>query len=36
MAGLYGGLSPHLVRVVPNAAILFFVYETVMVYFKSQ
>ena len=25
--GLYGGLSAHLVRVVPNAAILFMFYE---------
>jgi len=25
--GLYGGLSAHLIRVVPNAAILFLTYE---------
>jgi len=24
---LYGGLSAHLMRVVPNAAVMFFIYE---------
>lgn len=28
LAGLYGGLSAHLMRVVPNAAIMFLVVET--------
>ena len=27
--GLYGGMGVHLVRVVPNTAILFYTYETV-------
>lgn len=27
-AGLYSGIGPHLLRVVPNAAILLFAYET--------
>jgi solute carrier family 25 protein 33/36 len=27
---LYGGMTAHLLRVVPNAAILFFVYEFVV------
>ena len=27
--GLYGGLGTHLLRVVPNTAILFFTYEKV-------
>jgi len=26
-AGLYGGMGAHLVRSIPNAAILFLVYE---------
>nr|KAJ3422205.1 hypothetical protein HK105_000703 [Polyrhizophydium stewartii] len=29
-AALYGGMTAHLMRVVPNAAILFFCYETVI------
>ena len=29
-ARLYGGLSAHLLRVVPNAAVMFFIYETVL------
>jgi solute carrier family 25 protein 33/36 len=28
--GLYGGMGAHLLRVVPNAAIMFFTYETVV------
>lgn len=28
--GLYGGMAAHLLRVVPNAAIMFFTYETVV------
>ena len=30
MAGLYGGMGAHLVRVVPNTAIVFFTYEAVV------
>ncbi|KAI9851050.1 MAG: hypothetical protein M1838_004576 [Thelocarpon superellum] len=30
MAGLYGGLTPHLLRVVPSAAIMFGTYEFVL------
>lgn len=30
MRGLYGGMSAHLLRVVPNAAIVFFTYEAVV------
>ena len=29
-AALYGGMSAHLLRVVPNAAILFFCYEFII------
>lgn len=28
--GLYGGMAAHLIRVVPNAAIMFLTYETVL------
>jgi len=31
--GLYGGLGPHLLRVVPNAAFLFLTYELTLSYF---
>jgi len=27
---LYGGLSAHLMRVVPNAAVMFFIYEGIL------
>ncbi|PGH30320.1 solute carrier family 25, member 33/36 [[Emmonsia] crescens] len=30
MAGLYGGLTPHLLRVVPSAAIMFGMYEMIV------
>jgi solute carrier family 25 protein 33/36 len=30
MVALYGGLTAHLMRVVPNAAILFFCYELIV------
>ena len=30
MKGLYGGMSAHLFRVVPNTAIVFFTYEAVV------
>lgn len=29
MAGLYGGLTAHLIRVIPNAACMFLIYEVV-------
>lgn len=32
VAGLYGGMGAHLIRVVPNAALLFLVYELTLVY----
>lgn len=30
MAALYGGLTPHMLRVVPSAAIMFGMYEFVL------
>ena len=30
MAALYGGLAPHLLRVVPNAAVMYTIYEAVL------
>jgi len=33
--GLYAGMSAHLLRVVPNAAILFLTYELTLAYFSS-
>lgn len=27
---LYGGMSPHLLRVIPNAVCMFYVYEQVL------
>lgn len=30
LAGMYGGLTPHLLRVVPSAAIMFGTYEFVL------
>ncbi|EZF29348.1 mitochondrial carrier [Trichophyton mentagrophytes] len=30
MAGMYGGLTPHLLRVVPSAAIMFGMYELIL------
>lgn len=30
VAGLYGGLGPHLLKVIPNAAIMFLTYECVV------
>ena len=32
LVALYGGLSAHLMRVVPNAAIMFFCYEFILNY----
>lgn len=36
MAALYGGLSPHLLRVVPNAAVMYTIYEMVLAYSMSS
>jgi len=33
--GLYAGMGAHLLRVVPNAAILFLTYEFTLAYFSS-
>ncbi|KAJ2798722.1 Pyrimidine nucleotide transporter, mitochondrial [Coemansia guatemalensis] len=33
--GFYGGLTPHLLRTVPNASIMFLAYELVVYYFGS-
>ncbi|KAI8352542.1 mitochondrial carrier domain-containing protein [Mortierella sp. GBAus27b] len=33
VAALYGGLTAHMLRVVPNAAIMFFCYEAIMHHF---
>ncbi|KAJ2687946.1 Pyrimidine nucleotide transporter, mitochondrial [Coemansia spiralis] len=33
--GFYGGLTPHLLRTVPNAAIMFLAYELVIYYFGT-
>jgi len=30
MAGLYGGMTPHLLRTVPSAAIMFGMYEGIL------
>ena len=30
MHGLYGGMTPHLFRVVPNTAIVFLTYEAIV------
>jgi len=30
MRGIYGGMSAHLIRVVPNTAIVFLTYEAVV------
>lgn len=34
--GLYGGIGAHLVRVVPNTAIVFFTYEAVLRIFERR
>lgn len=34
VAALYGGLSPHLLRVVPNAAVMYTVYEVILKWSK--
>lgn len=30
MVGMYGGLTPHLLRTVPSAAIMFGMYEVIL------
>ena len=30
LAGLYGGMTPHLMRTVPSAAIMFGMYEVIL------
>lgn len=35
MAGLYGGMTPHLLRVVPSAAIMFGMYEVILKLFGT-
>ena len=30
VGSLYGGLSAHLMRVIPNAAVMFFIYEAAL------
>lgn len=36
MAGLYGGMGPHLLKVVPNAAMMFLTYELVVRLFDER
>jgi len=36
LRGLYGGLGPHLLRVVPNAGLLFMTYELTLSYFARN
>jgi solute carrier family 25 protein 33/36 len=36
LAGLYGGLTPHMMRVVPSAAIMFGTYEAVLRFFGED
>lgn len=36
LAGLYGGLTPHMMRVVPSAAIMFGTYEAVLRFFGES
>lgn len=36
MASLYGGLTPHMLRVVPSAAIMFGMYEVILRLFGTQ
>jgi len=35
MAGMYGGLTPHLLRTVPSAAIMFGMYEVILKMFDT-
>ena len=36
MRGLYCGLVPHLLKVVPNAAIMFYTYEFVVAHLLNK
>jgi len=36
LRGLYGGMGAHLLRVVPNAGILFLIYEVTVAYFSRH
>lgn len=36
MRGLYGGMTPHLFRVVPNTAIVFLTYEAIVSMIDAQ
>ena len=36
LRGLYGGMGAHLIRVVPNTAIVFFTYEAVVRVFQNR
>lgn len=35
LVGLYGGLTPHLLRTVPSAAIMFGMYEVILRLFDT-
>jgi solute carrier family 25 protein 33/36 len=35
LMGLYGGLTPHLMRTVPSAAIMFGMYEVILRFFHT-
>lgn len=35
LIGLYGGLTPHLLRTVPSAAIMFGIYEVILRLFNT-
>lgn len=34
--GLYGGLTPHLMRTIPSAAVMFGMYEIILKFFGSK
>ena len=36
MVGLYGGMTPHLLRTVPSAAIMFGMYEMILRFFETS
>jgi solute carrier family 25, member 33/36 len=36
MMGMYGGLTPHLLRTVPSAAIMFAMYEVILRAFGAK
>ena len=35
LMGLYGGLTPHLMRTVPSAAMMFAMYEVILRFFHT-